>query len=642
MPDYSIQLFSSTIILILLYHYLRMTKLPLRSTKIFSVFLVLTSLCLIMDICTLTLLYNMEEASEFVLRLSHQIFIGLINAVIFCLFFYVKSLLDIGHDKWHQKILYFAPFILSMIVIVIAPIEYHIGSDGRYSYGVMANTVYINCAYYILQILILLYLRRKPDSSFSNALGYISNAKCFSITGGIVIWIGCAVIQFFNPTELISSMGISLMVLFVFLSFENPVEFADTEIGTLNRRAYHIMVSEYFTSKRTFFHVNIVFSNLSHVNKSLGHDESWKLISDISSQIKKLSSNRIYHSRSNTLSIFFEKKSEMDTFITKFSNEKFSLGYSKISPILNTIVIRCPDFADNSNELYNLSEHMINTVKNEPSPVIIYCNEDTLAQKVHYESIIRLVESSIEKKAFDVVYQPILDVRSKKFKSAEALVRLQNTGSLGYISPEIFIPIAEEKGLIDRLGLIIFEKVCIFISKNNISEMGIEYIEVNLSAIQCIDSEIFSSLNRLMKKYGVDPKAINLEITETAAVDGLSLLYSNMDKLRNIGCHFSMDDFGTGYSNLSQIAQVHFDLIKLDKSLIWPCFSEAGESSLIILNSCIDMILKLGIKIVAEGVETEEQARYLIEKNVDYLQGYLYSRPLNDADFISFIKQNNQ
>lgn len=165
-----------------------------------------------------------------------------------------------------------------------------------------------------------------------------------------------------------------------------------------------------------------------------------------------------------------------------------------------------------------------------------------------------------------------------------------------------------------------------------------KYIEVNISGIQSVDKRLPKTLLDYMNKYKITLEFINLEITETASITAGERLFKNMKELRNAGCHFSIDDFGTGYSNLSQVADINFDLIK--KSLIWPCFEENGTNARVILNAYINMIHNLGIKTVAEGVETQEQAYILIEKRVEYLQGYLYSKPLSEEVFLQFIKEN--
>lgn len=169
-----------------------------------------------------------------------------------------------------------------------------------------------------------------------------------------------------------------------------------------------------------------------------------------------------------------------------------------------------------------------------------------------------------------------------------------------------------------------------------------KYIEVNLSGTQSMDEKLPETLLQITEKYQVEPGFINLEITETAAVHAGARLFSNMKKLRQAGCHFSMDDFGTGYSNLSQVAEINFELIKLDKSLLWPCFEEKGEKAEVILKACIDMIHRLGCSIVAEGVETEEQMKLLMAQKVEYLQGYYYARSMPETNYMEFLMKNEE
>ncbi len=147
------------------------------------------------------------------------------------------------------------------------------------------------------------------------------------------------------------------------------------------------------------------------------------------------------------------------------------------------------------------------------------------------------------------------------------------------------------------------------------------------------------------EKYQITPGFINLEITETAFVESGEMLQENMIKLRQMGCSFSMDDFGTGYSNLSRMAEVVYDLVKLDKSLIWPCFDQENSEinglqnskATAILENIIKLLLQLNVKIVAEGVETKEMATYLDNHGVTHLQGYYYSMPISEAAYYDFL-----
>ena len=143
---------------------------------------------------------------------------------------------------------------------------------------------------------------------------------------------------------------------------------------------------------------------------------------------------------------------------------------------------------------------------------------------------------------------------------------------------------------------------------------------------------------------GISPDCINLEITETATAEASQKLLDNIQLLKGIGCSFSMDDFGTGYSNLSQMAEIDYDLIKIDKSLIWPCFDkniekEKMEKAMVLLSNIITLVQKLDSGIVAEGVETEEMARVLTELNVKYLQGFYFSKPISEKEFKKYVQR---
>jgi len=195
-----------------------------------------------------------------------------------------------------------------------------------------------------------------------------------------------------------------------------------------------------------------------------------------------------------------------------------------------------------------------------------------------------------------------------------------------------------------KLSNMIFNQVFEFVSSNKLEHAGLSHIEVNLSGLQSVDAQLPQQMSALMEKYKINPKIVNLEITESIAITSSFMLNKNMDELKKMGCSFSMDDFGTGYSNLSQIAKVkvNYELIKIDKSLLWPCFEKEIANSAnakVILENMIKMILMLGRKIVVEGVETKEQYDYLKKLGVTYIQGYYFSKPLPSLEYLEFLRQ---
>ena len=170
-------------------------------------------------------------------------------------------------------------------------------------------------------------------------------------------------------------------------------------------------------------------------------------------------------------------------------------------------------------------------------------------------------------------------------------------------------------------------------------ELGLHYIEVNLSTIQCLQENFALTIIETAKKYNVNPKYINLEITETGQV-AKQILLKNMEMLKEYGFTFSLDDFGTGNSNLNYIVEMPVDIVKFDKTMVNSYFN--NEIASYVMNSTINMIKGLGYRIVFEGIETYEQTLVVKKNNIEYIQGYYYSKPISQTDFIQFIKNNNK
>ena len=186
------------------------------------------------------------------------------------------------------------------------------------------------------------------------------------------------------------------------------------------------------------------------------------------------------------------------------------------------------------------------------------------------------------------------------------------------------------------IGHYVLEEVCRFISSEEFQRLDLDYIEVNLSVVQCMQSNLASEILELLGQYKVQPSQINLEITETAASYAQKTMMKNLDSLTKAGIQFSLDDFGTGYSNMRRIASMPFHLIKLDKTFT---NLEQNPKMRIVLENTIRMIKDMNMKIVAEGIETECLVRQFAELHCEYIQGYYYSRPIPRPEFVAFIEQ---
>lgn len=625
--------------ILLLIDFLRSKKMPLRSSFVFGWFMVVCLFNLVADIASVFTVYNHNVVPDGLNRLVHMLFYCSIELMTMTLFLYVFYLF--GAQKRFSKpqiLLCAVPFILAAVGSSFADIYYISDERGAYSYGPALVILYSAIAVYVIGSYVIMF-RRNSNILHSDVADVVKNAR-ISVGVGLGIWVVVAVIQLFDKYLLISSIGNCLMVLYIYLCFENPKRYEDDETDTLNRQAFHIMVPEMLARKKTFWLVNFTVDDNERISKSMGYDLMKVILRTVADQMKTvMPKSRFYHSRSNTLSVFISDREQLDALLKRAGSVEFDIPYrdGSFRPQYHIAVLEFPKLGATPDEIYDTMDYLVSHHTQHDNGRVFWVDDETIRNKNYSKQVLAVLTKAVREKAFNVVYQPIWSSEARRFASAEALVRLQDCGELGFISPEIFIPMAEHQGMIDEIGSIVFEKVCSFAAENRLWEKGINYIEVNLSGMQSVDPGLPAQLSAVMQKYGIDPKFVNLEITETASIDGGELLDANMKSLRSLGCHFSMDDFGTGYSNLAQMARVHFELVKLDKSLIWPAFGENPEEPMVILESCITMILQLGAHIVAEGVETQEQAEFLSQHGVSYLQGYFYSKPIPGEAFLEKI-----
>jgi EAL domain-containing protein (putative c-di-GMP-specific phosphodiesterase class I) len=253
------------------------------------------------------------------------------------------------------------------------------------------------------------------------------------------------------------------------------------------------------------------------------------------------------------------------------------------------------------------------------------------------ESMKNEIIRAMEENRVEVFYQPIYSTSERRIVSAEALVRIRNVdGSI--LPPGEFIPIAEETGLIAGLGERVFEKVCQFLKESPALQLGIHYIEVNLSVAQCEQRDLAERYIRIMEQNQIEPWWINLEITETASVQTKNMLLKNMDELINFGVSFSLDDFGNGQSNLDYIIDMPVSVMKLDMNMIRAYFEDLKAR--FVVQATIRMAHDMDLMVVAEGVETKEQLDTMAEQKIDYIQGYYFSKPLPADEFIAYLEKH--
>ena len=243
------------------------------------------------------------------------------------------------------------------------------------------------------------------------------------------------------------------------------------------------------------------------------------------------------------------------------------------------------------------------------------------------------MHGALERQEFRVVYQPQVRIGDERITGAEALLRWRNA-ALGDIQPDEFIPVAEHTGMIITLGKFVLREALrqVAVWQGQRPEL---HMAINLSPRQFRDPDLVPHIERTLQQSGVAATSLELEITEGVLMSGQSYIGDTLTRLRQLGVGIAMDDFGTGYSSLSYLRRYPFDILKIDRSFIQDLTFDPADRELI--NAIIAMARSLGLRTVAEGVEERAQVDHLAHQGCEYAQGYLFSRPLEAADFTALV-----
>ena len=637
------QIASFVILAILEVIYFLRPKIRLLSNRIFTVLMVSAFIYLLFDFATVFALVYYDYLPLWFVRFTHQGFITFLDIALSCIYLYI-DMLNRNQRRYSQSELSVIIFSYVVVVasVIFAPIDYYIEEDGIYSYGLMVNCVYAVLIIYSVMTIIQTLRHMKNQAHRKQKI-------CVLMT--MMLWVGFGGVQILEPKILMSSVGISAIILLMFLSLENPSEYLDSETRAFNYYALRTVLQEYMSRHKNYAVVSMELDEASVIENYASNTIISEVLIEIKCYIEKTFKSPCYRVNRMTLAFIIDNKkiSKLDTFLEiladRFS-QPWELKDRSVRLNAHANVLCCPedfpfegsilellDFAEDS-ETYGHSIGFIRRI-----------DDKSREKRIRNRKILHMVSDAIKNDTIEMYFQPIYSLEEKKFTNAEALVRLKDKETLGVISPEEFIPLAEKKGMIMPLSNLIFNHVFSFMSENNLRKKKLNRIEVNLSGLQSVDANLPKLMKSLLMKYNIAPDCVNLEITESIAVTSGYMLKKNMEELKKFGCSFAMDDFGTGYSNLSRIARADFELIKIDKSLLWPCFkeeaSEGTKNAKILLENMISMLLKMGRKIVVEGIETKEQFEYLERLGITYAQGFYFSKPLPEDEFIKFIELEN-
>lgn len=552
---------------------------------------------------------------------------------------YIMSVFQIERDTLLKRAILVIPTFFTVFILIIGFFTkyfYYINEVGKIQY------IYPQGA--------LIYLASDLYFIFATFL-LVKYAKTLSTEKASALWIFYFLmltsipIRIFTKSSAVFIFFVSLSLLLCVYTFQNPSEFIDKRSGTATKTALNFTISTNLVQKKEFTLLGIRIDRLSVILGEENPEQSADLLLQLSEYLKGLSQDGIvyYIDAQDMVMVFLDTTPDETIILKTVENirkrfkDVWKVGDREIKLFETPYAISFPDEVD-SLERYMEVRGVLDKVLAKQSRDIIRVSDLNLKAVEHNKKIDGIVKHALDDDLLEVYYQPIYSPSTGRFSSCEALLRLKDP-QLGFISPAIFMPIAERNGTILSIDRFVLSAVCEMLSSTDVREYGLEYVEVNLSVVDCIQANLAETVKTILNKHQVKPSEINFEVTETYDPGISASMDENINKLMDLGISFSMDDFGTGYSNIVRIATMPAEIYKLDKSIVQSAFD--SEMSYMVMINMIKMIKSLGKEIVAEGAETGEQARQLIKLGCDHIQGFFYARPMPKEQFVQFLKDHN-
>ncbi|ABW20066.1 putative bifunctional diguanylate cyclase/phosphodiesterase [Alkaliphilus oremlandii] len=367
------------------------------------------------------------------------------------------------------------------------------------------------------------------------------------------------------------------------------------------------------------------------VNDTLGYEIGDQILVRIAERLKKTinKEGELFHIRGDEFVLLIQKEDSMEKIqklsetIIKAMAMSFVFSEKEIHLTVSVGIAGYPWGGSNLNLLLQNAHIAVQAAKeSSKSKHLVY--DDSMNIKMNRKlELINNLHKALEKKEFELYYQPQIDSETNEIVGLEALLRWQNP-TLGRVSPAEFIPVAEETGLIIPIGDWVLKTAC----AQNATWQKEGYkpipVSVNISTIQFNEPLFVDKVVTILKETTLNPKWLHLEITESVAINDATLTINVLNRLQKIGVKIALDDFGTGFSSLGYLSKFKINVLKIDSSFV----QDIGEDESTITKTIIVLGKNLNMEVVAEGVETNEQLDYLKNAGCDIIQGYLFSSPL--------------
>lgn len=633
---YQYDLAATLLLVILLALYFTRHNYPTATNRLYIAMVICSLSSSVFDLIAIGSEIGIISMPVWLIYLVNMLYLAAYNGTGILFYIYLLIITKQRRLKGHDKIPFLIAILIDVVVIFSSPVThmaFRITENGQYVRGSMMLMLYVTALGLLLGDIIL----------FARYHSRLTRFQIFSIYFFVILTIASALIQLLLPGQLVSNFICAVFLVLVYVSLQNPDDYINKQTHCYNSSAFLETAEKNIERDNPFSIVAFMPDDFVYINQLLGIKTGNEFINQTADfLLSKYGKKTVYHLSGCRFAVIPDEGRASSEQIVEDIREHFSkpldIGGMKIMLTPYICIIRYPDFVSSADEIYDALEYSFKEMAANRENHVLVASAESLEAKRRENKIVHIMKRALAENSFQVYYQPIYSVAEGTFTSAEALVRLRDE-ELGFISPEEFIPMAERNGMIVEIGETVMRNVCEFLKSGRAWSLGIKYIEVNLSVVQCMQDNLAERMLAIMEEYGIPCSSVNFEITETAGSANDEALRRNMNRLIERGSTFAMDDYGTGFSTANYLISLPMHIVKIDKSILWPAMKD--KEAFLILWHTVQMLKELKKKIVVEGVETEEMRKVLSEMGCDYLQGYLFSRPVSGDDILRYLQENN-
>ena len=609
--------------IIFLIYYLCRPRIPVRMNRTFLGILLMHTLTVLFNYISTRADEQFAEHSIPLLYILNIAFFVFYLLRIYWFYLFTTDVLLLKDSRFRRIPAAGAVCIISVLITLSSPLTHAVFSmdEAGYHKGFMYNILYICFAFYL--VLALWYIFRYRSR--------LSVYELLSLLGYHAVLLAGNIARFMFPTVLIMNLFCLMAIIVIYLSFENPDLYLSMKGAAFNLDALIAVLNEKSHSVPCRI-LGFVIRNYNDERVIYGSSQIDRSITLINRYLSvKYPDVLIFYLRNGTFGILGSETMDCAAMCEEI-NERFRHPWIADD---TELYLSVAFVQSGSNYMEHSTDRIVSTLLaalDNAGQSVVPAGDQPVAEAIQsideQMDIKKALEKALEEYRVEVFLQPLIDSKSGKVIAAEALARIRDENN-NLIPPGLFIPIAEKNGHINDLGEQVFIRVCRFIRDNNLDALGLSWINVNLSPIQCMSNGLAANFSRILKEYNIPASRIHLEITEQSMVD-YSLIKTQIDGLSSSGFRLSLDDYGSGYFNLTRVKRYPFKNIKIDMEIVWDYFNARDH----LLPTLIHAFKEMNFTITAEGIENREMADEFRRIGCDYLQGYYYSKPLPITDFL--------